>query len=164
LKDIPEVFIRGGLTAASILVIFGPAAFFGKLLAVAQVPQSLAEWLINITASPMLFIILVNLLLLAAGMLMEGVAVLTILTPLLMPIAAVYKINPVYFGVLICVNLSLGLFTPPFGLNLFIASRIAQTDFTKTLRFLWPQALAAFLALAVITAFPKISTWLPSLY
>ena len=162
--DIPAIFIRASLTAATILIILGPAAFFGKLLAVAQVPQMLSQWLTNITSSAILFIVLVNLLLLIAGMLIEGVAALTILTPLLIPIAAAYKIDPIHFGVMICVNLSLGLFTPPFGLNLFIASRIAETDFSKTLGFLLPQLVATFLALAVIIVFPKISTWLPSFY
>ena len=162
IRDIPAIFIRGGLIAATILIILGPAAFFGKLLAVAQVPQMLGQWLTGIASSALAFILLANLLLLVIGMFCEGVALLTILTPLLVPIALAYKVNLIYFGVLICFNLSIGLFTPPFGLNLFITSRIAQTDFTKTLRFLWPQLLAALFALAIIIAFPQLSTWLPS--
>ena len=162
-RDLPDIFIRGGLTASTILIILGPAAFFGKLLAVARVPQMLGDWLVHISSNPMIFIIVVNILLLISGMLIEGTAALTILSPLLVPIARIYDIDLVYFGVLICVNLSIGLFTPPFGLNLFITSRIAQTDFMKTLRYLWPQLITALAALAIIIAIPQLSTWLPSL-
>jgi len=93
---------------------------------------------------------------------MEGVAALTILTPLLIPIALAYDIDLLHFGVILTVNLSFGLFTPPFGLNLFLASKIADIPFPKTFPFLWPQMIGVFAALALIVVFPFFSTWLPA--
>lgn len=161
-KDLPKVFIKGGMIAATILIIMGPAALFGKMLAIARIPQMLSDVLIGITASPFIFLLIINAILLICGMFMEGAAALTILSPLLVPIALSYGVDPLHFGIIMSVNLSAGLFTPPFGLNLFITSKIAGVKFTETFKYLWPQVVAVLVALAIITLVPALSTWLPN--
>ena len=163
LKDLPAIFMKGGMTAATILIIMGPAALFGKMMAIARIPQLLAEVLGGITHSPMILLLIINIVLLIVGMLMEGAAAITILSPLLVPIVVAYGIDPLHFGIIMSVNLSAGLFTPPFGLNLFITSKIAGVKFTDTFKYLWPQVIAVLIALAVITAVPQLSTLLPSI-
>jgi len=163
LHDIPEVFKKSSMVAATILIIMGPASFFGKCLAIARIPQFVAGALMDISTSPISFLIIVNILLLIVGMLIEGAAAITILSPLLVPIAIAYNVNLLHFGIIISVNLSAGLFTPPFGLNLFLTSKIAKVPFTKTFPYLWPLVISVVIALAVITFVPFLSTWLPNL-
>lgn len=163
LKDLPAIFMKGGMTAATILIIMGPAALFGKMMAIARVPQLLAEVLGGITSSALVLLLIINIVLLITGMLMEGAAAITILTPLLVPIITAYGIDPLHFGIIMSVNLSAGLFTPPFGLNLFITSKIAGVKFTNTFKYLWPMVVAVLIALAIITVVPQLSTFLPNL-
>jgi len=151
------------MVSASILIIMGPAAYFGKCMAIARVPQLVAEYLQMFSSSPFSFLLIVNVLLIMVGMLIEGVAALTILSPLLIPIAMAYNIDLLHLGVILTVNLSAGLFTPPFGLNLFIASKIANIPFAKTFPFLWPQIVGVLVSLGLITFFPILSTWLPAI-
>lgn len=160
-QELPQIFIHSAMVSATILIIMGPAAYFGKCMAIAGFPQMVAEYLQMFSSSPFSFLLIVNVLLVVVGMLIEGVAALTILSPLLIPIAIAYSIDLLHFGVILTVNLAAGLFTPPFGLNLFIASKIANVPFTKTFPFLWPQVVAVFIALALIIIFPSLSTWLP---
>jgi len=162
IRDIPEIFMHSAMVSATILIIMGPASYFSKCMAIAGIPQLLAGQLQMLSSSPLTFLLIVNVLLVAVGMMIEGVAALTILTPLLIPIALAYNIDPLHFGVILTVNLSFGLFTPPFGLNLFLASKIADIPFPKTFPFLWPQMIAVFAALALIVVFPFFSTWLPA--
>lgn len=163
LKDLPAIFMKAGMTAATILIIMGPAALFGKMMAIARIPNLLSEILAGITSSPMLLLLIINIVLLICGMLVEGAAAITILSPLLVPIVTAYGIDPLHFGIIISVNLSAGLFTPPFGLNLFITSKIAGVKFTDTFKYLWPQVFAVLIALAIITCVPALSTLLPSI-
>lgn len=163
LKDLPAIFMKGGMTAATILIIMGPAALFGKMMAIARVPQLLAEVLGGITSSALVLLLIINIVLLITGMLMEGAAAITILTPLLVPIITAYGIDPLHFGIIMSVNLSAGLFTPPFGLNLFITSKIAGVKFTNTFKYLWPMVIAVLIALAIITVVPQLSTFLPNI-
>lgn len=163
LKDLPAIFMKAGMTAATILIIMGPAALFGKMMAIARIPNLLSEILAGITSSPMLLLLIINVVLLICGMLIEGAAAITILSPLLVPIVTAYGIDPLHFGIIISVNLSAGLFTPPFGLNLFITSKIAGVKFTDTFKYLWPQVFAVLIALAIITCVPALSTLLPSI-
>ena len=163
LADLPRIFMKGGMTAATILIIMGPAAPFGKMMAIARIPQLLAGVLGGITHSPMILLLIINIVLLITGMLMEGAAAITILSPLLVPIVVAYGIDPLHFGIIMSVNLSAGLFTPPFGLNLFITSKIAGVKFTDTFKYLWPQVFAVLIALAVITVVPQLSTLLPGI-
>ena len=159
-RDVFLSFVKGGMTSAAIMVIMEPANALGKMLAVARIPQIIADGLMNISSSPVLFLLL-NVILILAGMLMEGCTILTIMTPLLVPIARAYGIDLLHLGIIISVNLSLGLFTPPFGLNLFITSKIANCKFNKTFRPLLSLAIATFVALLVIMYVPALSTWLP---
>lgn len=163
LKGVLNTFIKGLSTASAILIIMGPATLFGKMLAVARIPQGLTDALMTISENVLVFLLLTNIMLLIAGMLLEGVAILTIFSPLLVPVAQAYGVDLLHFGVIIGINLSVGLCTPPFGLNLFITSKIAGISFTNTFRHLFPLIIGTIVALGIISAFPELSLWLPRL-
>ena len=160
-RDIPEIFMHSAMVSASILIIMGPASYFGKCMALASFPQLMAEYLRMLSSSPLTFLFIVNVLLIVVGMFVEGVAAITILTPLLVPIALSYGIDLLHFGIVITVNIAAGLFTPPFGMNLFVASRIANIPFTKTFPFLWPLVIGVLATLMLVVVFPFLTTWLP---
>ena len=162
-RKVFEAFAKGSMTSAAIMIIMGPASALGKMLSVARVPQVIADGLMSISSSKVLFMLLVNVILIIAGMLMEGCAILTIMTPLLVPIAQAYGVDLLHLGIVMSVNLSLGLFTPPFGLNLFITSRIADVRFSSTFKHLLPLVIGTFAALLIIMYVPQLSTWLPSI-
>ena len=163
IKDIPKVLLSSASMSAMLLYIITNAVLFSFLLTSEQVPQNLTAWMISLGLSKITFLIFVNILLLAAGNFMEPSSILLITAPLLFPIAMEMGIDPIHLGVLMTVNMEIGMITPPVGLNLYVASGISRLGLTETTKACMPWILVMLAYLMLITYVPVISLWLPQL-
>ena len=134
---------------------------FAWIVAVDQIPQLVIEWLSNLTTSPFLILLLINLFLLILGIPLETAPALVIVTPVLAPIAASLGIDPVHIGVVICLNLVLGLITPPVGAVLFAVCGITNLSIDRLAKAIWKPFIVALVVLALVTYLPWLSTFLP---
>ena len=141
---------------------FVVAAFYGWVLARCGVTNAIANWLIGITDSPIMFMLIVNIALLVIGCFMEAIAAILVFGPVLMQAITALSIDPVYFGVVMVLNLMIGLLTPPFGVCLFITADVAKINFKSMLKGVLPFYIPLFATLILITVFPGLITWLPS--
>lgn len=156
--EMGRVFIRSGLTSAGILLIVAVAAAFGFVLTINRIPHQVGEWIGTVAGDPISFLILVNVLLLIVGMFLETLAAIVILAPILVPVAASYGISPIHFGIVMIVNLAIGMLTPPIGVNLFIASEVAGLKVEKMIRALLVFITVLLINLALISYLPFLST------
>jgi C4-dicarboxylate transporter DctM subunit len=163
LVDVPKVLLQAASMSSMLLYIITNAVLFSFLMTHEQIPQAMAAWIIDKNLSIWAFLLVVNLILLAAGNVMDPSSILLIMAPILYPLATKLGVNPVHLGVLMIVNTEVGLCHPPVGLNLYIASSIAKMGISEiTIAVLpWLCAMLAFLGL--ITYVPEISLWLPKL-
>ncbi|MFG1301584.1 TRAP transporter large permease [Xanthobacter sp. V3C-3] len=132
--DLGRIFIRSGLASAGILFIVAFASAFGFALTINQVPQQIGAWISEVSGSAFTFLLLVNLLLFVVGMFMETLAAIIILAPILGPVAIHFGIDPIHFGMIVVVNLAVGMVTPPVGVNLFVACEIAGLRIDQLIR------------------------------
>ncbi len=163
LKDVPKILLASANMSAMILYIITNAVLFSFLLTSEQIPQQLTAWITGLGLGSVAFLIMVNLLLLAAGNFMEPSSILLITAPLLFPMAMQLGIDPIHLGVLMTVNMEIGMITPPVGLNLYVASGISRLGLTETTKACAPWILVMMLYLILITYVPIISLWLPNL-
>ncbi len=161
LKDIPEILVQSARTTSVIMVIIASASLLGWILTREQMPQAIAGAVLGLSESPLVYLLLVNILLLIVGMFFESSAALVILTPILLPIATSLGIDPVHFGVIMIVNLAVGMVTPPLGVNLFITCNIAGIGIETITRSLLPFFVVLILDILIITYVPAISLSLP---
>ncbi len=152
------VVITGGIA-----LILGAAALLGLILTRAQVSQNVAEFLTSVSDNPIVFMILVNVVLLILGALIDATAVILVTVPVLLPIAIDFGVDPIYFGVVMIINLMIGLLTPPVGSVLYITSSVSGTPVDVVFRGIAPFLIPLIAVLVLITAFPSISLWLPRL-
>lgn len=162
-NDFVGIFLKSAHTSGSILIFVSAASFFGQVLSIERVPQFLADSIAGWTTNPIIILLLINIFLLIVGMFMETVAAVLIFVPLLLPIVIPLGIDPIHFGMIVCLNLSLGLITPPLGINLFIGSNIANVPFEKTFKYVAPIFGALLIVLIIITYVPSITLFLPDL-
>ncbi|MEK1903926.1 MAG: TRAP transporter large permease [Rhizobium sp.] len=148
-------------TTASVLFIVTAASVFAWLLTVSQAAQLLSDAILSITNNKWVFLILVNLLMLFVGCFLDTIAAITILVPILLPIVAKFGIDPVQFGLIMTLNLMIGLLHPPLGMVLFVLSRVAKLSVERTTMAILPWLAPLFIALILITFVPSISLWLP---
>jgi len=160
-RDIPDILIRSARTTSVIMIIIASASLFGWVLTREQIPQSVAAAVMGISDSPMVYLLLVNVLLLIIGMFFESSAALVILTPILLPIATSLGIDPVHFGIIMIVNLAVGMVTPPLGVNLFIMCNIAKIGIESITRALLPFFVVLVIDILIITYVPALSLALP---
>jgi C4-dicarboxylate transporter, DctM subunit len=163
LRDVPKTLLAAANMSAMILYIITNAVLFSFLLTSEQVPQQLSAWITGLGLGSIGFLVMVNLMLLAAGNFMEPSSILLITAPLLFPMAMQLGIDPIHFGVLMTVNMEIGMITPPVGLNLYVASGISRLGLTETTKACAPWIVVMLLYLLVITYIPAISLWLPEL-
>ncbi|MEK8085039.1 TRAP transporter large permease subunit [Aquabacterium sp. A3] len=161
IKDVPRMLLNSANMSAMLLYIITNAVLFSFVLANENVPQQLADWLINMGLGPIAFLLVVNILLLIAGNFMEPSSIILILAPILFPVAVQLGIDPIHFGILIVVNMEIGLCTPPVGLNLYVASGIAKMGMTEITKAVSPWLLTMLAFLGLVTYVPEISLWLP---
>jgi C4-dicarboxylate transporter, DctM subunit len=159
LRDLEKIFLKAALSSAAILVIIGFTSIFNRAMVLEQVPQSIATWAVTVTDSPLLFLLVVNLILLVVGMFMETNAATLLMGPLLAPAAAKYGIDPIHFGIILVTNIELGLLTPPMAANLYVAARTNRVPITDLLRHLGWFLLACGVVMALITYVPQLSLW-----
>ncbi len=163
LRDVPKTLLAAANMSAMILYIITNAVLFSFLLTSEQIPQQLTSWITELGLGSVGFLIMVNLLLLAAGNFMEPSSILLITAPLLFPMAMQLGIDPIHLGVLMTVNMEIGMITPPVGLNLYVASGISRLGLTETTKACAPWILVMMGYLLLITYVPAISLWLPNL-
>jgi tripartite ATP-independent transporter DctM subunit len=154
LKDLPKIFAESAFTSAVVMIIVGFAFIFAYALALMQAPQQIAAAIRGVSSDPLVFLLLVNLFLFVVGMFMETFAAIIILAPVLAPVATQLGIDPVHFGLIMIVNLAIGMVTPPVGVNLFVACGIAKVSMEQIMR-----PLLVFLA--VLAANMLLITYVP---
>jgi C4-dicarboxylate transporter DctM subunit len=163
LKQVPKVLLDSANLSAMILYIITNAVLFSFLLTSEQIPQNLAAWINEMGLSPWMFLVVVNILLLVAGNFMEPSSILLITAPILFPVAMKLGIDPIHLGVVMTVNMEIGMITPPVGLNLYVASGISGMGLTDTTKAAAPWILVMIAYLIMITYVPAFSLWLPNL-
>jgi C4-dicarboxylate transporter DctM subunit len=161
LKDVPRVLLNAANTSAMLLYIITNAVLFSFLLTSENIPQAMAAWIVEMHFSPWVFLLVVNFVLLVAGNVMEPTSILLIMAPILFPIAKSLGIDPIHLGILMAVNMEVGLCHPPIGLNLYVASGIAKMGITELTKAVWPWLLAMLAFLVLITYVPWVSLVLP---
>ena len=150
-------------TTAVVLFIVAGASIFGWVLTTSRVTEAFAASLLSLTQDPIMILILINLLLLVVGCFMETIAAITILTPVLLPVAVDVGVDPVHFGIIMVLNLMIGLLTPPVGMVLFVLARVARISFEDSVRAVGPFLIPLIVALALVTFWPAVTLWLPTL-
>jgi len=161
LKDIYESLLNTGIVTSFIMLIVGAARIFSDMLASEAVPQQIVASMIHLTSNPILLLLLVNLLLLVVGSLMDTTAAIIILTPVLLPVVATAGVDPMLFGIIMCINLVIGMATPPVGVALYLASEIGKVKLDRLIVAIWPMLLVLVGVLMLITYVPAIPLALP---
>ncbi len=163
LKDVPRVLLNSANMSAMLLYIITNAVLFSFVLANENIPQQLADWLVGMGLGQIAFLLVCNILLLVAGNFMEPSSIVLIMAPILFPVAVKLGIDPVHFGILIVVNMEVGMCHPPVGLNLYVASGITKMGITELTVAVWPWLLTMLGFLVLVTYWPGLSLWLPHL-
>ena len=163
LKRIPKVLLDSASMSAMLLYIITNAVLFSFLMTSENIPQAMADWMINQGFGPVAFLLVVNILLLLAGNVMEPSSIILILAPILFPVAIKLGINPIHFGILIVVNMEVGMCHPPVGLNLYVASGITKMGISELTMAVMPWLLTMLVFLGVVTYWPGLTLWLPRL-
>jgi tripartite ATP-independent transporter DctM subunit len=161
IRDLPNILLKAAMTSGAVLSILGAARAFAWVLIIEGIPQQLAETIISWELSPVAFLLAVNLLLLAFGLFMDPLPGVMILVPILAPISFALGIDPNHFAIIVIVNLTMGLTTPPVGSLIFVVSSTVHLKPSALIRELPPFFLALAAALLLITFVPNLSTWLP---
>jgi C4-dicarboxylate transporter, DctM subunit len=156
LKDLPRIFLQSAKTSAEIMYIIANASLFAYVLTFERIPQMVVDLFLTISESPIVILLLINLLLLIAGALLDTIAIIVIMVPLFMPIIQQIGMDPVVFGAIVIVNTAIGMSTPPFGVCLFAVSNIAKTAVQKVTSKAWLPISAMIVVLLLITYFPEI--------
>lgn len=161
LRSVYDSLLSSARTTASIGMLIAGALVFNYVVTIENVPTMLNQWLAGFDLTPVMFLLIVNVILLALGCLLEGTTILLVIVPVFIPTANALGIDLVHFGVVCVVNIMLGLITPPYGLLLFVMSSISGRPLHEIIREILPFLLALLVALLLITLFPGISLWLP---
>jgi tripartite ATP-independent transporter DctM subunit len=159
---IPGILVRTSVMTASVMLIIGMSNIFGYVLTVLQVPQAVGDWLGGLGLSPLMFLLAVNVFLLLFGIFMEPLPGVMILVPILAPLATLMGVDPLHFAIVVIVNLTLGMITPPVGGLLFVTQIVSRVPMGQIVRELWPFLGVQVLVLALLTFVPALSTWLPN--
>lgn len=161
ISDLVYIVYRSVLMCAPVLVIIGISTGFGRILTIAQVPTAIANAILGITDSKILILLLINILLLIVGTFMETNAAIIILTPILLPIVKMLGVDPVHFGIIVVMNLSIGFITPPLGANLFMACQVGDISYDRLVKHIWSWIAVMIGLLMLVTYIPEISLALP---
>ncbi|MBU3667814.1 MAG: TRAP transporter large permease subunit [Rhodocyclaceae bacterium] len=161
LKDVPRVLLSSANMSAMLLYIITNAVLFSFLMTHENIPQAMADWLLDKGLGVITFLLFVNIILLVAGNFMEPSSIVLIFSPILFPVAMKLGIDPVHFGIMMVVNMEVGMCHPPVGLNLYVASGITKMGITELTIAVWPWLLTMLVFLIIVTYWPGLSLWLP---
>lgn len=161
-RECPKVLLESGKLTIMLMFIIANAMLFAHVLTTEQIPQTITAWVVDMGLQPWQFLLVVNIVLLIAGAFMEPSAIILILAPILFPIAVQLGIDPIHLGIIMVVNMEIGLITPPVGLNLFVTSAVTGMKLTEVIKAAWPWLMILLSFLVVITYIPSISLALPT--
>lgn len=164
LKQLWPILKETGIMSGGVMLIVANASLFSWIIAAEGIPQRVAHGILYLTQNPYMVLFLINIFLLFLGCVMETLAAIIITVPVLLPMVKSLGIDPLHFGVVMVVNLSIGLATPPVGVNLFVASAIAKISLEKISKAIWLFLIALLVPLALITYIPQITLWVPRLF
>jgi len=160
-RDLPKLVHRTVKTVAMVMILIGFASGFGYIMALMQLPAMLTQLLLSVSDNKYAILLMINVMLLVLGCLMDLAPLLLICTPILLPVAVQIGIDPVHFGIVMLVNLGVGLVTPPVGATLFVGCAVGKVRMEDVVRTIWPFYLAMLVVLGLVTYVPAISMWLP---
>lgn len=163
-KELPGILVRSSETTAVVLLLIGTSMSMSWVMSAEDIPQMISEFMLNVSDNKWVILILINLILLGVGIFMDITPAVLIFTPIFLPVVTKVGIDPVHFGIMMVVNLCIGLCTPPVGSLLFVGVSIAKISLTQVIRPLLPFFLAMIIALTLIMLFPEITLFLPRLF
>lgn len=160
-RDFYDVLVNSAATTAQVMIVLASASVFAWILTSQGITAAIASAMVSISENPYMILLMINIIVLLAGMFIDGASITLILAPLFLPIAKKVGIDIVHLGIVIVVNSAIGMFTPPFGLNLFVATGVTKQSLTQVTRGIMPFIVICIVALLLITYIPEISLWLP---
>ena len=163
-SDLPTILLDAATTTAVVMLLIATSLAMSWIMAYANIPQNVTAALLSLTDSPIAILLMINLVLLFVGTFMDMTPAVLIFTPIFLPVAVGLGIDPIHFGIIMVLNLCIGLCTPPVGSVLFVGVGVANTSITKVIRPLLPLFIAMIVALLVVTFVPALSLWLPNLF
>lgn len=162
IKDLPQILLQGGVTTAVVFMLIATSVAMSWVLASENVPQDISAYLVSLTSSKVVLLLLINAILLAVGTFMDMTPAVLIFTPIFLPIVEAMGLNALHFGIILIMNLCIGLCTPPVGTCLFLGCGIAETTVTKVMRHILPFFGAMLVTLLICTFVPELSLWIPA--
>lgn len=164
IKDLPAILLRTVGITSIVLLLVGTSMGLSWVMSYANIPQSVSEGLLAISSNKIVILLIINIILLAVGIFMDMTPAVLIFTPIFLPVVADLGVDPIHFGIIMVVNLSVGICTPPVGSVLFIGCSVAKLTIQEVIRPLLPLFAAMIIALMLITYLPQLSLWLPSVF
>lgn len=164
LKDLPKILINSVTTTAVVMLLVGTSMAMSWVMAYENIPQNVAEALIALSDNPVIILIIINIILLLVGTFMDMTPAVLIFTPIFLPVVTHLGVNPIHFGIVIIMNLSIGLCTPPVGSVLFVGCSVAELPITKVIKPLLPMFLAMIITLLLVTYIPELSLFIPQIF
>lgn len=163
-KDLPAIMLRTVGITSIVLLLVGTSMGLSWVMSYANIPQSVSQGLLSISSNPFIILLIINLILLFVGVFMDMTPAVLIFTPIFLPVVVNLGMNPIHFGIMMVMNLSVGLCTPPVGSVLFIGCSVARISIEKVIKPLLPLFVAMIIALMLVAYLPQISLWLPSVF
>ncbi|MCK7589088.1 TRAP transporter large permease [Subsaxibacter sp. CAU 1640] len=164
IKSLPEILLDSSATTAVVMLLIGASMSMSWVMSFENIPQDISSTLLAISDNPIIILLIINLLLLFVGVFMDMTPAVLIFTPIFLPVVTSIGMDPVHFGIIMVLNLCIGLCTPPVGSVLFVGVGVAGTTIEKVIKPLLPLFLAMLVALFLVTYFPQLTLWLPSLF
>jgi tripartite ATP-independent transporter DctM subunit len=161
-KDLPAIILRSVKTTGIVMLLVATSIGLSWIMAYENIPQNVSAGLLSISNNPFIILLMINMILLVVGVFMDMTPAVLIFTPIFLPIVSAMGVDPIHFGIIMVLNLSVGLCTPPVGSVLFIGCSVAGLSIDKVVRPLVPMFLAMVIVLLLVTYFPQISLWLPA--
>jgi tripartite ATP-independent transporter DctM subunit len=161
-RQLPHLVHRTVKTVAMVMILIAFASSFGYIMALMQLPAKVTAFFLTISEDKIVILMLINVMLLVLGCLMDMAPLILICTPILLPVVTKFAVDPVHFGMIMLVNLGIGLVTPPVGSTLFVGCAVGKVTIEETVRGIWPFYIAMIIVLLLVTYFPAVSIWLPS--
>jgi tripartite ATP-independent transporter DctM subunit len=161
-RDLPAIILRSVKTTGIVMLLVATSIGLSWIMAYENIPQNVSEGLLSVSSNPFIILLMINMILLVVGVFMDMTPAVLIFTPIFLPIVTAMGVDPIHFGIIMVLNLSVGLCTPPVGSVLFIGCSVAGLSIDKVVKPLLPMFIAMFIVLMLVTYFPQISLWLPA--
>ncbi|MCB0752570.1 MAG: TRAP transporter large permease, partial [Ignavibacteriae bacterium] len=163
-KDLPEILLQSASTTAIVMLLVGTSMAMSWVMAYENIPQNVAQALLALSENKIIILIIINLILLFIGTFMDMTPAVLIFTPIFLPVVTQLGVNPIHFGIMMVMNLSVGLCTPPVGSVLFVGCSVADLPITKVIKPLIPMFIAMIIALLLVTYIPELSLYVPQFF